>query len=84
MRRPPTLGLANSVHPHADLLGAARDWCERVESLPAHVATMMKPLLRHAADLTWEQAIAMEEFAEPGCFTTPAHREAVAALLERG
>ena len=78
------LGLANSVHPHADLLGAARDWCERVESLPAHVATMMKPLLRHAADLTWEQAIAMEEFAEPGCFTTPAHREAVAALLERG
>jgi 2-(1,2-epoxy-1,2-dihydrophenyl)acetyl-CoA isomerase len=42
---------------------------------------MMKPLLRHAADLTWEQAIAMEEFAEPQCFTTAAHREAVAALL---
>ena len=45
---------------------------------------MMKPLLRHAADLTWEQAIAMEEFAEPGCFTTPAHRDAVAALIARG
>jgi 2-(1,2-epoxy-1,2-dihydrophenyl)acetyl-CoA isomerase len=42
---------------------------------------MMKPLLRNAADMTWEQAIAMEEFAEPQCFTTAEHREAVAALL---
>jgi 2-(1,2-epoxy-1,2-dihydrophenyl)acetyl-CoA isomerase len=42
---------------------------------------MMKPLLRDAADMTWEQAIAMEEFAEPMNFTTRAHREAVEALL---
>jgi len=41
----------------------------------------MKPLLRNAADMTWEQAIAMEEFAEPTCFTTRAHRDAVEALL---
>jgi 2-(1,2-epoxy-1,2-dihydrophenyl)acetyl-CoA isomerase len=75
------LGLANALVPHDELLDAARGWCERLESLPAHVTTMMKPLLRHAADLTWEQAIAMEEFAEPQCFTTAAHREAVAALL---
>jgi 2-(1,2-epoxy-1,2-dihydrophenyl)acetyl-CoA isomerase len=75
------LGLANSLVPHDELLDAAREWCERLESLPAHVTTMMKPLLRHSADLTWEQAIAMEEFAEPQCFTTAAHREAVAALL---
>jgi hypothetical protein len=27
------------------------------------------------------QAITLEEFAEPGCFTTRAHREAVQALL---
>jgi 2-(1,2-epoxy-1,2-dihydrophenyl)acetyl-CoA isomerase len=44
---------------------------------------MMKPLLRQAADLSWEQAIAMEELAEPQCFTTAAHREAVAGLLAR-
>jgi 2-(1,2-epoxy-1,2-dihydrophenyl)acetyl-CoA isomerase len=75
------LGLANALVPHDELLDAAREWCERLESLPAHVTTMMKPLLRHSADLTWEQAIAMEEFAEPQCFTTAAHREAVAALL---
>ena len=42
---------------------------------------MSKPLLRQCADLTWEQAIAMEEFAEPMCFTTDAHRRAVAELL---
>ena len=42
---------------------------------------MMKPLLRASADLSWEQAITLEEFAEPGCFTTRAHREAVQALV---
>ena len=75
------LGLANSVHPHAELLDAAAEWCERIERLPAHVLRMMKPLLRAAADATWEQSIAMEEFAEPQCFTSPAHREAVTELL---
>jgi len=33
--------------------------------------------------MTWDQAIAMEEFAEPQCFTTAAHREAVAELLAK-
>ena len=42
---------------------------------------MMKPLLRRAADATWEQSIAMEEYAEPSCFTTRQHRDGVAALL---
>ena len=42
---------------------------------------MMKPLLRQCADLTWEQAITLEEFAEPMCFTTQAHRQGVQELL---
>ena len=75
------LGLANALVDHAALLPEAEAWCERIEALPPHVSTMMKPLLRQAADLTWEQAIAMEEFAEPMCFTTAAHRDAVEALL---
>jgi 2-(1,2-epoxy-1,2-dihydrophenyl)acetyl-CoA isomerase len=76
------LGLANEVVAHDGLLPAALAWCERIEALPPHVPTMMKPLLRGAADMTWDQAIAMEEFAEPQCFTTAAHREAVAAMLD--
>jgi 2-(1,2-epoxy-1,2-dihydrophenyl)acetyl-CoA isomerase len=77
------LGLANELVPHAELLARADEWCERIERLPAHVLRLMKPLLRNAADMTWEQAIAMEEFAEPMCFTTRAHRDAVAELLRR-
>jgi 2-(1,2-epoxy-1,2-dihydrophenyl)acetyl-CoA isomerase len=75
------IGLANAVVPHEQLLEAALDWCERIEQLPTHVTSMMKPLLRGAADMTWDQAITMEEFAEPQCFTTAAHREAVEELL---
>ena len=75
------LGLANAVVDHDRLLPEALEWCERIEQLPSHVQSMMKPLLRNAAEMTWEQAIAMEEFAEPMCFTTRGHREAVGALL---
>ena len=75
------MGLVNAVISHEELLPTALEWCERVEALPPHVVPMMKPLLRGAADMTWDQAIAMEEFAEPMCFTTAAHREAVAELL---
>ena len=75
------LGLGNELVPHEQLLGVTLEWCERIERLPAHVLAMSKPLLRQCADLTWEQAIAMEEFAEPMCFTTDAHREAVHKLV---
>jgi 2-(1,2-epoxy-1,2-dihydrophenyl)acetyl-CoA isomerase len=77
------LGLGNAVVAHEQLMGTAAEWCDRIEDLPPHVLAMMKPLLRNAADMTWEQAIAMEEFAEPACFTTRAHRDGVAELLAR-
>jgi 2-(1,2-epoxy-1,2-dihydrophenyl)acetyl-CoA isomerase len=75
------LGLGNELVDHDRLLPAALRWCERIEQLPAHVLEMSKPLLRQTADMTWEQAVAMEEFAEPMCFTTTAHRDAVRQLL---
>lgn len=75
------LGLVNEVVPHTELLSRAEHWCERAMALPAHALEMTKPLLRSVADMSWDQAIAMEEFAEPMCFTTHAHREAVAAML---
>ena len=77
------LGLGNEVVAHEQLLASAGAWCERIEALPEHVLAMSKPLLRQCADLSWEQAIAMEEFAEPICFTTQAHRDRVAELLGR-
>jgi len=77
------LGLVNEVVPHDELLERARWWCEQAGALPPHVFPMSKPLLRQAADMTWEQALTMEEFAEPACFTTAGHREAVDAVLAR-
>jgi 2-(1,2-epoxy-1,2-dihydrophenyl)acetyl-CoA isomerase len=77
------LGLANEVVEHDALLPAALEHVERMAALPPHVAPMTKSLLRQAADLTWDQALAMEEFAEPMCFTTTGHRDAVAELLSR-
>lgn len=75
------LGLVNAVVAHEELMPRALEWCEQLDRLPAHVLKMMKPLLRNAADMTWEQAIVMEEFAEPMCFTTAIHREVVDQLL---
>jgi 2-(1,2-epoxy-1,2-dihydrophenyl)acetyl-CoA isomerase len=77
------LGLVNELVPHDELMPAALLWAERVRELPPHVVPMMKPLLHAAADMTWDQALAMEELAEPNTFTTQAHRDAVAELLER-
>jgi 2-(1,2-epoxy-1,2-dihydrophenyl)acetyl-CoA isomerase len=75
------LGLVHEVVPHEELRGAADAWCARIAELPAHALAMTKPLLRAAADGTWESTLAMEEFAEPQCFTTGAFREAVRGLL---
>jgi 2-(1,2-epoxy-1,2-dihydrophenyl)acetyl-CoA isomerase len=75
------LGFVHEVVPHDDLLTAADAWCTRIAALPPHALAMTKPLLRAAADGSWESTLAMEEFAEPTCFTTGAFQETVQALL---
>jgi 2-(1,2-epoxy-1,2-dihydrophenyl)acetyl-CoA isomerase len=64
------LGLLNEVVPGEELMATAQRWCDRICALPAHALPMAKPLLRASADLSWEQSLTMEEFAEPLCFTT--------------
>ncbi len=76
------LGLVHEVVPHERLLPAADEWCEKIAALPSHALTMTKPLLRAAADGTWENTLAMEEFAEPTCFTTDAFQGVVGELLK--
>lgn len=77
------LGLVNHVVADDELDAAAREWAERIAALPPHAVRMAKPLLRAVADMPWEHALRMEEFAEPTCFTTQAFAENVEALLER-
>jgi 2-(1,2-epoxy-1,2-dihydrophenyl)acetyl-CoA isomerase len=75
------LGLVHEVVPHEQLLATADAWCSRIAALPAHALAMTKPLLRAAADGSWESTLAMEEFAEPQCFTTDAFQAAVGEML---
>jgi 2-(1,2-epoxy-1,2-dihydrophenyl)acetyl-CoA isomerase len=77
------IGLANHVVPHERLLDDAHAWAARIVALPDPIVSLAKPLLRRTADATWEQAIAMEEFAEPMCFTTAGHKDAVRRFLAR-
>jgi 2-(1,2-epoxy-1,2-dihydrophenyl)acetyl-CoA isomerase len=83
-QRAKQLGLVHEVVPHEELLAAAEAWCTRIAALPAHAIAMTKPLLRAAADGSWENALAMEEFAEPQCFTTSAFQETVREMLTAG
>ena len=75
------LGLVNHVVADDELLPSAREWGERIAALPKHSVPMAKPLLRAVADMPWEHALRMEEFAEPTCFTTAAFAGNVDALL---
>jgi 2-(1,2-epoxy-1,2-dihydrophenyl)acetyl-CoA isomerase len=75
------LGLVHEVVAHAELLDAADAWCDRIAALPPHALAMTKPLLRAAADASWDGALALEEFAEPQCFTTASFQGAVRELL---
>ncbi len=77
------LGLVTEVVAHDDLLATADGWCDRLAALPPYAPRMTKVLLRQTADMTWEQALTAEEFAEPSCFTTAPFAEAVNGMLRR-
>jgi 2-(1,2-epoxy-1,2-dihydrophenyl)acetyl-CoA isomerase len=77
------LGLVQQVVAHDELLAVADEWCARVTAMPAHAVAMTKPLLRATADAGWHEALTMEEFAEPICFTTAAFADSVHAMLGR-
>ncbi|MCV7204008.1 enoyl-CoA hydratase [Mycolicibacterium peregrinum] len=78
------LGLVHEVVAHDQLLAAADEWCSRVAALPPHAVAMTKPLLRTAADASWNDALMLEEFAEPTCFTTAAFAGSVETMLSGG
>ncbi|OCB52751.1 enoyl-CoA hydratase [Mycobacterium vulneris] len=78
------LGLVHEVVAHDTLLATADAWCSRVAALPPHAVAMAKPLLRAAADASWNDALTLEEFAEPTCFTTAAFADSVETMLSGG
>jgi 2-(1,2-epoxy-1,2-dihydrophenyl)acetyl-CoA isomerase len=77
-------GLVQEVVAHEELASAADRWCDNIAAVPAHALAMAKPLLRSAADSSWDASLAAEEFAEPNCFTTAAFQDAVRTMAHRG
>ncbi|MDQ2635806.1 MAG: enoyl-CoA hydratase/isomerase family protein [Actinomycetota bacterium] len=77
------LGLVQDVVTHDRLLEAADEWCSRIGEMPSHAVAMAKPLLRAAADADWADALTLEEFAEPNCFTTAAFADSVHSMLNQ-
>ena len=75
------LGLVHEIVPHDQLLATCDAWCTKIAALPDHAIAMTKPLLRAASDASWDGALALEEFAEPQCFTTQSFQSAVRAML---
>jgi 2-(1,2-epoxy-1,2-dihydrophenyl)acetyl-CoA isomerase len=75
------LGLVNAAVAPAELDRVVAAWCDAVCKRAEHVVRMTKPLMRAAADMSWQQAILTEEFAEPSTFTTRAHQDAIRALV---
>ena len=83
-RRALEAGLVQELVPAGELMAAADAWCDRIGALPAHAVAMAKPLLRAAADASWDGSLAMEEFAEPNCFTTSVFKDTVRAMSGTG
>jgi 2-(1,2-epoxy-1,2-dihydrophenyl)acetyl-CoA isomerase len=77
------MGLVNAAVPREELDAVALEWCERICRLPDYVVSMTKPLMRQAADMTFDQAMLAEEFAEPNTFTTQYHQRTIRALLDK-
>jgi 2-(1,2-epoxy-1,2-dihydrophenyl)acetyl-CoA isomerase len=77
------IGLVQEVVAPYELESAVERWCDRVTGLRPHALAMVKPKLRAAADAGWNTALALEEFAEPNCFTTAPFQAAVRARLAR-
>jgi len=83
-RRALEAGLVQELVPAGELMAAADAWCDRIGALPPHAVAMGKPLLRAAADASWDGSLAMEEFAEPNCFTTSVFQDTVRGMAGRG
>jgi 2-(1,2-epoxy-1,2-dihydrophenyl)acetyl-CoA isomerase len=80
-RRALELGLVNEIVPGTQLMDAAARWCDRISAMPTHAMPLAKPLLRAAADASWDQSLTMEEFAEPMAFTTGGFADGVESVI---
>jgi 2-(1,2-epoxy-1,2-dihydrophenyl)acetyl-CoA isomerase len=77
------LGIVNRVVPAEDLLVAAAALAEEIAAGPPTALAMIKTLLNKSSNSTLEQMLEYESFAQTLAYTTPEHREGVAAFREK-
>jgi 2-(1,2-epoxy-1,2-dihydrophenyl)acetyl-CoA isomerase len=77
------LGIANHVVPADRLLEEARKLAAQIAAGPPTALSMIKTLLNKSSNSTFEQMLEYESFAQTLAYTTPEHREGVAAFREK-
>jgi 2-(1,2-epoxy-1,2-dihydrophenyl)acetyl-CoA isomerase len=77
------LGIANRVVPADQLLTEARKLAAEIAAGPPTALAMIKTLLNLSSNSTLEQMLEYESYAQTLAYTTPEHREGVAAFREK-
>lgn len=78
-----TLGIANHVVAHEDLLPEARAIATSVTALAPTATAMTKTLLNTASDATFDQMLDYESYATTVAFFAPEYEEGVQAFREK-
>jgi enoyl-CoA hydratase/carnithine racemase len=78
-----TIGMADRVVPHEDLLMAATQWASELGGGNRIALALSKAILDQTFELTADQAFSLGAQAQAICYTTDEHHESVAAFLKR-
>lgn len=78
-----SLGIANHVVPADKLMEEARKLALQIAGGPPTALAMIKSLLNRSSTSTLEQMLDYESYAQTLAYTTPEHREGVAAFREK-
>lgn len=77
------LGIANHVVPADELMAEARKLASEIAAGPPTALAMIKTLLNKSSTSTLEQMLEYESYAQTLAYTTPEHKEGVAAFREK-
>lgn len=78
-----TLGIANYVVPHDELMDETRKIATDIASGPPTALSMIKTLLNKSSTSTLDQMLEYESYAQTLAYTTEEHREGVSAFREK-
>jgi 2-(1,2-epoxy-1,2-dihydrophenyl)acetyl-CoA isomerase len=78
-----SLGIANRVVPADQLMSAATALAQEIAGGPPTALAMIKTLLNKSSNSSLDQMLEYEGYAQTLAYTTPEHREGVAAFREK-